>query len=115
MATGNIKNLIPQSERTKAEQRKIATMGGKASGESRKKRKTLREELLLLLQNDNNQENMTISLIKKALDGDIKAFEVIRDTIGEKPKEVIENFNHNEEAEKYSKLTEEELKKLAGE
>lgn len=36
-------NLIPQSERTKEEQREIARMGGIASGEARRKKKTLRE------------------------------------------------------------------------
>ena len=33
---------------------------------------------------------MSLALISKALTGDTKAFEVIRDTIGEKPKEQIE-------------------------
>ena len=83
-------NLIPQSERTKDEQRKIATMGGIASGESRRKRKTLREELLALLEQGDTQKNMTLSVLMKALDGDLKAYEIIRDTIGEKPKEQVE-------------------------
>ena len=42
-------NLIPMSERTAEEQREIATMGGKASGEARRKRKALREQADLLL------------------------------------------------------------------
>ena len=36
-------NLIPQNKRTKKEQRKVAQMGGAASGESRRRLKTLRE------------------------------------------------------------------------
>lgn len=40
---GGHENLIPQNMRTKEQQRDIATMGGKASGEVRKKKKTLRE------------------------------------------------------------------------
>lgn len=36
-------NLIPFSERTVEEQRKIAIMGGKASGEARRKKKTMKE------------------------------------------------------------------------
>lgn len=83
-------NLIPMSERTKEEQREIAIMGGKASGESRRARKTLKEELLALLEQNDNQKNMTVSLLLKALDGDIKAFEVVRDTIGEKPTDKVE-------------------------
>jgi hypothetical protein len=33
---------------------------------------------------------ITVALIEKALQGDTKAFEVIRDTIGQKPKENID-------------------------
>ena len=36
-------NLVPQSERTKSEQKRIATLGGKASGEARRKKRTMRE------------------------------------------------------------------------
>lgn len=36
-------NLVPLSERTKNEQRKIASAGGKASGEARRAKKNLRE------------------------------------------------------------------------
>lgn len=54
-------------------------------------RKTLREELLALLQQGKTQERMSLSIIEKALNGDTKAFEVIRDTIGEKPTDKVEN------------------------
>ena len=43
MARPGQENLIPQSERTKEEQREIARMGGIASGEARRKKKTLKE------------------------------------------------------------------------
>lgn len=36
-------NLVPMNERTKDEQRRIATAGGKASGVARRKKRTLRE------------------------------------------------------------------------
>lgn len=36
-------NLIPQNKRSKAEQRKIASMGGKASGVAKRQKKTMRE------------------------------------------------------------------------
>ena len=85
----NEKNLIPFNERTESEHRAIATAGGKASGASRRARKTLKEELLLLLSEGDTQQNVSVALIQKALDGDTKAFEVLRDTIGEKPTEKI--------------------------
>lgn len=90
-------DLIPFNELTEEEQKKLASKGGKASVEARRKRKTLKEQLLLLLEQDNNQENITISLIQKAKAGDTKAFEVVRDTIGEKPIEKNENTNLNAE------------------
>ena len=86
----NEENLIPFNQLTEEEQRKIARMGGIASGESRRKRKTLKEELLLLLSEGDTQEKISLSLIKQALEGNTKAFEIIRDTVGEKPKEEIE-------------------------
>lgn len=91
MAQNGTDNLIPQSERTKEEQREIARQGGIASGKARRERKTLREELLLLLNEGNTQKNITLALIDKAIKGDTKAFEVLRDTIGEKPVEKTQN------------------------
>lgn len=86
----NEDNLIPMSERTKEEQREIARKGGIASGESRRKRKTLKDELIMLLESDNNNNKISTALLKKALGGDIQAFTTIRDTIGEKPTDKIE-------------------------
>ena len=81
----NEQNLIPNSERTPSELREMARNGGLASGEASRKRKTLKEELLLMLSEGETQQSVTIALIEKAMAGDTKAFEVIRDTIGEKP------------------------------
>ena len=86
----NEQNLKKNSERTPEERKALARKAGKKSGEARKKRKLLKEELLLLLSQGNCQEKMSIALIEKAINGDIKAFEVIRDTIGEKPVNVQE-------------------------
>lgn len=89
----NEQNLIPFNKMTEKEQREIASKGGKASGEARAKRKTLKEELLLLLSEGHLQENITLALVKEALEGSnkMKAYEVIRDTIGEKPVDKVEN------------------------
>ena len=129
-------NLIPFNELTEEEQRKIASEGGIASGEARRKKKLIKDQLELLLSlplkdenakrkleqigidadNLDNQMAMVISIWNKALKGDIQAFNSIRDTVGEKPSDVVENINYTkEEAEKYKKLSIEELKKLAGE
>jgi hypothetical protein len=85
----NEENLIPFTERTKEEQREIARQGGIASGKARRERKTLKEELLLLLEKGDTQEKISLAMIKEALDGNTKAFEVIRDTIGEKPEDKL--------------------------
>lgn len=81
-AKGNPQNLkVPTSK----EARKNGAKGGKASAKKRREQKTLKEELLLLLDKGDTQEKISLALIQKALNGDTKAFEVIRDTIGQKP------------------------------
>ena len=84
----SINNLKPV--RTKEEARKRGKNGGKASGEARRERKALKEELLLLLSKGNTQEKLSLALIKQAINGNTKAFEVIRDTIGEKTSDKLE-------------------------
>ena len=91
----NEQNLIPNSERTPSELREMARNGGLASGESRRKRKTLKEELLLMLSDGDIQEKISLALINEAINGNnagsvTKAFEVIRDTIGERPVEKVQ-------------------------
>lgn len=81
--------------------REIGRNGGRKSQKKAKERKTLREDLLRVLMNmdipdaDNGQmvpvqEALSVSLIKSALNGNVRAYEIIRDTIGEKP---VENLN----------------------
>ena len=86
----NEDNLIPNSQRTPEELREMARKGGIASGKVRAKRKTLREELLLLLEKGDTQERISLALLQKAMNGDTKAFEVLRDTVGEKPVDKVE-------------------------
>jgi len=89
----NTQNLRPV--RSKEEARERGAKGGKASGEARRARRTLKEELLLMLSDPEVQEKLSAAIMKKGMDGDIRAFEVIRDTIGEKPKDVFD-INSNE-------------------
>lgn len=69
--------------------------GQENSAKARRKRKALKEELLLLLSDGDIQKRISLALIDEALNGNragsvTKAFEVIRDTIGEKPVEKVE-------------------------
>jgi hypothetical protein len=94
----NEQNLIKPSDLTPNERRENASKAGKASGEARRARKTLKEELLLLLSDGDIQNRLSLALIDEALNGNkagsvTKAFEVIRDTIGEKPVDKVENKN----------------------
>lgn len=86
----NKENLISLADRTTEEQREIAKKGGKASVKARQERKALKDELLLLLSKGDTQQKVSLALIQQALEGNTKAFEIIRDTIGEKPVDKIE-------------------------
>ena len=86
----NSENLIPFNERSKEEHREIAKKGGIKSGETRRRKKTFKQELTWLLEENDTQKNITLALIKEALEGNTKAFEVIRDTVGEKPIDKVE-------------------------
>jgi len=86
----NEENLVSLADRTTEERREIARKAGIASGKARAARKTLKEELLALLEQGDTQERISLALLQKAMNGDTKAFEVMRDTIGEKPKDEID-------------------------
>ena len=83
----NEQNLKPL---TTKKAREIGKKGGIASGKKRKELKTLKEELLLLLAEGDTQKKISLALIQKALQGDIKAFEVIRDSTGQRCVEKVE-------------------------
>lgn len=94
----NEQNLIPNSERSPDEVRKNGRKGGIASGKARRNKKLLRECLEELLEKEmtdksgntvSGAEALAVKLFKKAMDGDVKAFEVLRDTSGQKPVEKI--------------------------
>ena len=91
--------------------RELGRKGGKKSKAKQRERKTLREDLLELLKADitakdgrtmQTQAAMSTALIQQALKGNTKAYEIIRDTIGEKPVEnvsiVASNFEALDEA-----------------
>lgn len=106
-------DLISLGERTTGEQQKIARKGGIASGKARREKKLMRETLDIILsmpmkngknadvesirsfaalkgKNISVQEAILIAQVQKAMKGDTKAAEYVRDTIGQKPGESIE-------------------------
>lgn len=92
MNSNNLKTLSPN------EARENGKKGGIKSGQTRRERKALKDELLLLLENEDIQNRLCISLLEKGFKGDTKAFEVIRDTIGEKPTDKHEVNTNYEQA-----------------
>lgn len=84
----NEQNLKPI--RTTKRARELQEKAAAKQRENIARRKSLKEELLILLAQGKTQEKISLAQIKKALDGDTRAFETIRDTIGEKPVDKIE-------------------------
>lgn len=81
----NEHNLQPVKNSEEAKRR--GRNGGLASAEAYRRRKSLKEELLLLLSSKDLQKKISVALIDEAINGNVKAYETIRDTIGEKPRE----------------------------
>ena len=97
------KNLIPFNKRTEEEQRKIQSAGGKASGASRRRKRSLKEAADLFLSmpvtdtrtfnkmakagidvdDADYQMAVIVGLTMQAAKGDAKAAKVIVDLLGE--------------------------------
>jgi hypothetical protein len=104
---------------TAEEARRRGSLGGKKSAEARKKRKALREllEVALMMPADcggTRIDSIVSALIGKAETGDTKAFEVIRDTLGEKPTEAYNiGISKPIQAMDLGSMSDEELAALA--
>jgi hypothetical protein len=79
---------------TTEEARERGKKGGQASGKARRRRKELKQLLELALsqpseivEGEDNYTAITAALVQRAIQGDTKAYEVIRDTLGQKPVE----------------------------
>ena len=88
MANKGQENLIPMNERTKEEQKKIATMGGIRSGEVRREKATMKATLEMLLDEKSKngktyRELATLGLIKGAINGNSSNYRTILETLGE--------------------------------
>lgn len=107
---GKKENLISLDKKSAEERKKIASLGGKASGEARKRKKLMKQQLDILLANKikdptvlaklekmgvkksdtNYQTAVLVSMILEATKGNVKAAEFIRETLGEGNKNTIE-------------------------
>lgn len=101
------KNLIPQSERTKAEQKEIARQGGIASGAARRAKRNLREifeairtEQISVTMPDKSTRTMqmdeaaALAMYQQALKGNVKAMTLVATLLGEYEQKVkVEGVN----------------------
>lgn len=103
-------DLIPLTKRTKEEAKEISRRGGINSGKARRNKAMLKDCINILMEQKvldpktgkkiTGAEQLAVNLWIKALEeGDTakaaKAFEVIRDTSGQKPVERVEQTNTN--------------------
>lgn len=108
MPRGNPQNLTSLGDRTIEERQKIARKAGQASGKARRNKALLRDCLEILMEKkylDKNTgkkytgaEMLSIDLFQRALDEQdtakkARAFEVLRDTSGQKPVDKVEQTN----------------------
>lgn len=107
---GNVDNLVKAEDLTSDELRNRAKKGGKASGKARRDKRDQKQIILEVLSmplEDGNVEKITslaaaeganlsinqaivIQQVKKALNGDTKAAEYLRDTAGQKPSDKVQ-------------------------
>lgn len=89
---GRKDNLKPVQNTEEARER--GRKGGIASGQARRKKRALREYLearLEIMTGDvSTAEAITAALVDKALSGDMRAYETIRDTLGQNPRQMVE-------------------------
>lgn len=122
----NESNLVSLADRTTEEKREIGIKGGKASGEARRRKKSLKEAMDLLLSlpvKDNkvrkqiadlgidpdlvdNQMAMVIAQWRQAVKGNTKAYQNVEATIGEKPKENVAIEDTREKSRKLDGILE---------
>lgn len=109
----NEQNLIPLNERTQRERKEIASKGAKATNKKRAERKKfnelfnsyldkqitneqIKEQMKAFGFNESectNKNAIVFAQYKEALKGSTQAFIAVRDTMGEKPIEQIQNIN----------------------
>ena len=91
----NVQNLKSFGELTTSERRELAKKAGVASGKKRREKEEFKKLIEIALNEEykegmTNAEALVLSMLTKALEGDTKAFEILRDTAGQKPIDKIE-------------------------
>ena len=109
----NIKNLKPiqKGELSSEEAKKRGKNGGIKSGLKRIEKRLMKDILQILLETEVMQdkqlksakEAMLFSVVKNAINGDLKAIEFIQSTIGEKP---IYNSNSTADPQRVAEVQE---------
>lgn len=94
----NEQNLKPGAHKLTVEE---ASKGGKRSGEVRRERKLIKDRILEMM-GESDWDTMIHNAIERAKDDD-KAFSTLRDTIGEKPVDKVEQTNIEPPAPRISK------------
>lgn len=110
----NLTKMGKKRKLTTEEAQKIGSKGGKKSVEVRREKKMLKDLLEEALQKKTKTGNryidITTALIKEAEKGNVKAYETIRDTLGQKPTEKIQHSG--EVNNPFKDLSTEELRQL---
>lgn len=92
----NLKKGKATQFQTGEEQVKIARKGGIASGEARREKKLIKDRILERM-GEGDWDTMIDNLISRAMETD-KAFEILRDTVGQKPSEKVDLSIEDESA-----------------
>lgn len=82
----NIDNLVSLADRTQQERKEIARKGAIASNKVQKEKKLFKKAVEEKL--GQSLESMVDAMIKQANEGNVKAFEVLRDTAGQNPDKI---------------------------
>ena len=82
----NIDNLVSLADRTQQERKEIARMGAIASNKVQKEKKLFKKAVEEKL--GQSLDSMVDAMIKQANEGNVKAFEVLRDTAGQNPDKI---------------------------
>ena len=115
---GRPRNAKKGEFKSGAKQVEIARKGGIASGEAKRAKKTLRQCLEILLEQEITtkdgktmlgSEAMALKVFQEALKGNLKAWELTRDTAGQKPADTVQS---TQTIVDLSKFTTEEIKKM---
>ena len=113
----NEQNLRPCEHKLTEEE---AKKGGRASGEARRRKRDIRLAMEALLEKQykgrdgtslSGAEAIAMKQMEKALKGDPKAFELVRDTAGQKPVEKVEQVNIDAEYKRSVEIVREVMEK----